>query len=343
MLVDWELDGLEDYLDLLAPESLEAWWGHTTNPDLLPIIRTPDMGAICLRIPFRPDEPTMWVQRSGETNHRASLGRSFGGVIRVLAAYMDAWSFDCSTEGEADAANALFQRSRRVLTEVRGLMDERQRDSLVRLRFWPLLRGNSPVNRDPKVVIPSFRISNCMPGRWPLKWAEGEFGRALKEDPSFGSGHWAMGVAYGLKDRIEESCSALAFLMEGDLRTGRPSLDGTYTDVYGGPPVADFRFAARFLRSHEAEYRSVSRNRAVASIILGDGFDTMGAWLDGLALCMRDGRYAEAMPIAQSLLASYLDDQWFADDVEQFDACTNALSTIYAAAGLECRVSGVAG
>jgi hypothetical protein len=42
-------------------------------------------------------------------------------------------------------------------------------------------------------------------------------------------------------------------------------------------------------------------------------------------------------------LASYLSDEWFNDVVDTdlcFGTCTNALATIYAAAGLECRVTG---
>ena len=345
VISDWKSDGLEDYLELLNPESLEDWWGHAVDPDLMPIIGTPTMGAICLRLPFGPDEPAMWVERDQETNFRASLGRSFAGVVRMLAAYMDAWSFDCTKNGEMDGANALFQRSRRVLTEIRGLMDAKERQQLVHLRFWPLPHGTSPITRNPKIVVPTFTTINGVLSQIENipRWAQQAFVSALTEDASFGAGHWALGAMYALQWRTAEACREWSLLMEGDLRTACPTVDCNYASAYGRPPVANFPFAARYLRSHEAEYRSCSSNPAVASILLGDGFNTEAAWLEGLRNAMENGWYDEALPVAQSLLASYSDDEWFNDDVDTdlcFGTCTNALATIYAAAGFECRVTG---
>ena len=342
VISDWESDGLDAYLRLCTPEMIEQRRRNSVDPDLIPIIITPTGGDISLRIPFKSSEPAIWIETDIETNYRASLGRSFAGVIRVLAAYMDAWSFDCSADGKLEDTSALLRRSRKALAEVRGLMDERERERLIRLRFWPLGIAESPVDGNPKLTVPSFRCIRDMLslGESLLGWARMEFNDALEEDPSFGAGHWFMGVAYSRDDNVVGACREFSLLMEGDLRTAHPVIDRLYAGAYGDPPVANFRLAAQYLRAHAEGYRLVSKNSAVPPILLGDDFDKMGGWLDGLGKAMKNGLYEDALPIAQSLLASYLGDEWFADsgDVDQFGTCTDAIRTIYSAVGLECRV-----
>ncbi len=344
VISDWEADGLGRYLQLATPEQAEQWWNRRVDPDLLPIIHVASGDFICLRLPYKIDDPLMWVQCEYETNYRASLGRSFAGVIRVLAAYLDAWSFECSAKGEPEEGEALFRRSRRLIAEIGGLFDDNERDKLRGLRMWPLGIGRSPVTSCLSVVIPSFDFIDAAHGilTRSLGLPEYQLNAIVAEDNFFGAGHWALGVIYALQGRIPETCREWALVMEEDLRTSQPLIDMVYMDVYAAPPRANFGITANFLRAHKAEYLSVSRNRAVRSIILGDGFDKMGSWLAGLTDCMRNGWHDEARPIAQSLLGSYLSDEWFSDacEVDAFDACCDALASIYTAVGLECRVRG---
>ena len=160
----------------------------------------------------------------------------------------------------------------------------------------------------------------------------------VREDPLFGGGHWVLGAVAALEDRVADACREWCLMFEGDLRTAQPVVDSAYGHIYSKPPRAYFAVAARYLRRHSAEFLAASRNRGVAAIILGDQFDTQRGWLQGLELCMKNGWYDEALPIAQSFGASYLQEGWFADEADCDDAGIASLKKIYLAAGVGCRV-----
>ncbi len=342
---DWKSDGLDTKLYLATPEDAENWWNRAADPDLLPIIYLATGDQICLRLPLRLTDPTVWVQTEYEGGMRASLGRSFAGVIRLLAAYLDAWSLDCSSEiDEIKKSQTLFSRSRQLLENVDGILTDGARAELLRSRSWTLGAGRSPITARPTVVMPSMAAiigaKALMNGHkmHALKTIK----EAVEEDPLFGAGHWGLGAIYAIEGRIVEACHEWSQLFEMDLRTALPILDSNFGEFCGEVPQAMFWHAAAFLRRHPDEYLANSRNRTVATIILGDGFNKMEVWLAGLKDAMKNGSHDDALPIAQSLLATYSPGEWFpdGDDCDSFDTCSNALSVIYSAAGLGCRVKG---